>query len=68
MNHDVADADQSAHQELAKHGVFTPIGMVAAMNLLLGIILGVLLTIGTAFMTDVFTTADVRRKRAITTS
>ena len=29
------------------------------MNLLLGIILGVLLTIGTAFMADAFTTADV---------
>jgi len=28
------------------------------MNLLLGIILGVLLTIGTAFMADAFTTAD----------
>jgi hypothetical protein len=29
------------------------------MNLLLGIILGVLLTIGTAFFADAFTTADV---------
>jgi hypothetical protein len=29
------------------------------MNLLLGIILGVLLTIGTAFMADAFTTAEV---------
>ena len=29
------------------------------MNLLLGIILGVLLTIGTAFMADALTTADV---------
>jgi hypothetical protein len=29
------------------------------MNLLLGIILGVLLTIGTAFFADAYTTADV---------
>ena len=29
------------------------------MNLLLGIIVGVLLTIGTAFMVDAFTTAEV---------
>jgi len=29
------------------------------MNLLLGIILGVLLTIGTAFMADAFVTSDV---------
>ena len=29
------------------------------MNLLFGIILGVLLTIGTAFMADAFTTSDV---------
>jgi hypothetical protein len=29
------------------------------MNLLLGIIVGMLLTIGTAFMADVFVTSDV---------
>jgi hypothetical protein len=34
-------------------------GSIAAMNLLFGIILGVLLTIGTAFMADAFVTSDV---------
>ena len=29
------------------------------MNLLLGIVLGILLTIGTAFMADAFTTSEV---------
>jgi len=32
---------------------------ISAMNLLLGIIVGVLLTIGTAFIADAFTTAEV---------
>jgi hypothetical protein len=33
---------------------------ISVMNLLLGIIVGVLLTIGTAFVADAFTTAEVR--------
>jgi hypothetical protein len=32
---------------------------VAAMNLLLGLIVGVLLTIGTAFLADAFATSEV---------
>ena len=38
------------------------------MNLLLGIIVGVLLTIGTAFIADAFTTAEVTSEACLSKS